>query len=137
MKQPLQPSIQSIPRKPTNWCSHCHVPTTEMICLVCGKATDPLITTGRLRPVFRQEIELMERLTGVALLRNPQDLVLWRSGRDYYAAGRKVARIFGVSTREALEVQVFDSELWAVVSGHRRGRKPGWLRRDPQETVFY
>jgi phosphoadenosine phosphosulfate reductase len=126
---------QPLPSKPTNWCPHCHIPTTEAICLACGKGTDPLINTGRLRPVFRQEIELMERLTGVALLGEPQDLVLWRSGRDYFAAGRKVAQISGGSCSESPKTQILNLDMLRTLNGRGRGRRPAWSRRSPEETT--
>lgn len=79
----------------TYWCQKCQIPTTEMMCSICGIDTKRLITSGRLRPVFADEIEIMEALIGTKLLDRPSDFVFWRSGRDYYAAGRKVFHIVG------------------------------------------
>lgn len=77
----------------------------------------------------------MERLTGLALLDRPEDLVLWRSGRDYYAGGRKLARISGGSWAEAPKAQVLHPELFRLLSGRRRGSRPSWVRRHPDETT--
>ena len=76
-----------LPQISTRWCSYCQIPTTEMVCVSCGRRTDELLKGPKLRPVFRQEIELMSRLVGRNLMRSPRDLVLWRSGHDYYVLG--------------------------------------------------
>ncbi|MBC7288118.1 MAG: hypothetical protein H5T86_08775, partial [Armatimonadetes bacterium] len=65
----------------------------------------------------------------------PRDLVLWRSGRDYFAAGRRVFRIVGGGWDIEPELQIYDGSLWALLQGRRRGRKPQWLKREPKETL--
>lgn len=77
----------------------------------------------------------MERLTGESLMARPADFVLWRSGREYFAAGRKVCRLSGGSAFEPPRLTVHDADLMRLLRGKRPGRRPAWLRRDPEETV--
>lgn len=84
--------------------------------------------------MFAQEIELMGGLVGEPLMAHPADYVLWRSGRDYFAAGRKVFRLSGGNYAEPPLLQVLDADLMQLLRGRRKGRRPNWLRRDPDET---
>jgi len=76
----------------------------------------------------------MSELTGVPLMAEPRDFVLWRSGRDYYAAGRKVARVVGGDWLTKPRLKVYDEDLLRLLQGHRPGRRPVWLRRSAEET---
>lgn len=76
----------------------------------------------------------MAGLTGEPLMAHPADYVLWRSGRDYFAAGHRVFRLSGGSYAEPPLLQVLDADLMQLLRGRRRGRRPNWLRRDPSET---
>jgi len=76
----------------------------------------------------------MQGLVGEPLMARPADLVLWRSGRDYFAAGRKVFRLSGGNYAEPPQLQVLDEDLMQRLRGRRKGRRPNWLRRDPEET---
>ena len=119
---------------PTGWCSLCHVPVADATCSSCGRGIGRLLSTGRLRPVFSQEIVLMQGFIGETLMSSPRDLVLWRSGRDYYVAGRKVFRLTGGNCTEPPRLVVHDTELFRSLRGNNRGRRPNWLRRDPSVT---
>lgn len=103
-------------------------------CYACGAATSELRAAGDLRPVFAEEVRLLGELSGTALMRDPQDFVLWRSGRDYYAGGQRVARIVGGSDYQRPQTQVFDELLLRVLQRRCRGPRPLWLRRAPTET---
>ncbi|MGD9495031.1 MAG: phosphoadenosine phosphosulfate reductase family protein, partial [Armatimonadota bacterium] len=76
----------------------------------------------------------MQGLIGEPLMARPADYVLWRSGRDYFAAGRKVFRLSGGNYAEPPQLQVLDADLMQLLRGRRKGRRPNWLRRDPGET---
>ena len=119
----------------TYWCQKCQIPTTEMMCSICGIDTKRLITSGRLRPVFADEIEIMEALIGTKLLDRPSDFVFWRSGRDYYAAGRKVFHIVGGGWNVAPYIRIYDTELFECLSGYKHNSKLSFLSRSVDETV--
>jgi len=76
----------------------------------------------------------MQGLIGEPLMARPADLVLWRSGRSYYAAGRKVFSLSGGDHAHPPQLQVHDEELMKLLRGRRRGRRPDWLRRDAATT---
>lgn len=105
-----------------------------MVCVSCGRRTDELLKGAKLRPVFRQEIELMSRLVGRDLMRNPRDLVLWRNGHDYYALGRKVFRLAGGNCDQPPVLSVHDAEIMAVLA-RPASRLPAALRRPASEQM--
>ncbi len=74
-------------------------------------------------------------LSSLALDARLGNLVLWRSGRDYYAGGRKLLRMAGGGAGRPPEVTVYDHSLLAMLQGRRAGRKPQWLVRPERETV--
>ncbi|NCP33079.1 MAG: hypothetical protein GW867_23955, partial [Armatimonadetes bacterium] len=69
---------------PVFWCCRCQTPTATTTCGACGRQTRLLNERGRLRPVFAEELELVEQWTGRPLVEPAADLALWRNGRDYY-----------------------------------------------------
>lgn len=77
----------------------------------------------------------MQGLVSTPLMARPQDFVLWRSGRAYYAAGRKVFSLSGGDYQHRPQLRRHDHALFDLLSGKRLGRPPNWLRRSPQETV--
>lgn len=107
---------------------------TTSRCLSCGKQTTKLIDSGNLRPVYAAEIELIGRLLDQPLMLRPQDLVLWRSGRTYYAGGRRLARVVGGGWLEKPRLHVYDEQYIKLLQGRRPGRRPRWLSRDISET---
>jgi phosphoadenosine phosphosulfate reductase len=84
--------------------------------------------------VYTAEIELIGRLLDQPLMLHPQDLVLWRSGRTYYAGGRRLARVVGGGWLEKPRLHVYDEEYMKLLQGRRPGRRPKWLSRDISET---
>lgn len=76
----------------------------------------------------------MQGLIGEPLMARPADLVLWRSGRVYYAGGRKVFSLSGGDYAHPPHLQVHDQELLSLLRGRRKGRRPEWLRRDSATT---
>lgn len=76
----------------------------------------------------------MQGLIGEPLMARPADLVLWRSGRVYYAGGRKVFSLSGGDYAHPPHLQVHDQELLSLLRGRRKGRRPEWLRRDSAIT---
>lgn len=62
------------------------------------------------------------------------DLALWRSGRDYYAGGKRVFRMVGGAADAAPSVQVTDGALMTVLEERRGAARPRWLRRPVEET---
>jgi len=84
--------------------------------------------------VYSEEIRLIGELTGQTLMARPQDLVLWRSGRDYYAAGQKVARVVGGGWAERPTLATCNDGLLRRLQARKMGRPPAWLRREPIET---
>ncbi len=104
------------------------MPTTEKICISCNRPTEQLLRNAKLRPVFREEIELMSELIGKALMRCPRDGILWRSGHDYYVLGKKVFRLCGGSISQPPALRIVDAQLWEILQ-RSPSRLPAALRR--------
>jgi phosphoadenosine phosphosulfate reductase len=104
-------------------------------CCGCGRKTTALTNTGALRPVFAEEVELVGDLTGTALMSRPRDFVLWRSGRTYYAAGRKLARVVGGGMAQSPRIQILAPDLLLSLNGRRPGPLPRWLSRGTDDTI--
>ena len=120
---------------PVFWCCRCQTPTATTTCGACGRQTRLLNERGRLRPVFAEELELVEQWTGRPLVEPAADLALWRNGRDYYFEGQRVASVTGGGWASTPSLRVRDQELWRTLHAEGRRRKPATLRRTLAESV--
>jgi len=77
----------------THWCDQCNVPVLSGICGNCGKKLNSRMPDN-LRPVFREELELLEKTTGEDL-KEFSDFSLWANRRTYYWMGKPLFVVNG------------------------------------------
>lgn len=82
----------AVPSTESYWCDTCGLPLLESACGLCGRSARRF-APANVRPVFREELIALERLTGIRPIPEPADMVLWRSGRRYYRDGRQIAQV--------------------------------------------
>jgi len=89
------------------WCKNCQVPVLGRICHRCGTKLR-LSFPDKAVPVFKEEIELLNKLTGEDL--NFEDCDLWTAHRCYYYQGEKIFKIEGGNLFERPKLKWLTSE---------------------------
>ena len=89
------------------WCKNCQVPVLGRICHRCGTKLR-LSFPDKAVPVFKEEIELLNKLTGEDL--NFEDCDLWTAHRCYYYQGEKIFKIKGGNLFERPKLKWLTSE---------------------------
>ncbi|NLT44639.1 MAG: phosphoadenosine phosphosulfate reductase family protein [Thermotogaceae bacterium] len=77
----------------THWCDQCNVPVLSGICGNCGKKLNSRMPDN-LRPVFHEELELLQKTTGEDL-KEFSDFSLWANRRTYYWMGKPLFVVNG------------------------------------------
>lgn len=91
----------------TYWCDNCEVPLLQAVCEACGGA-GRILGPDAVRPVFKEEMELLAEVFGMEFPLTNRDLALWCIGRVYYYGGQAVARLRGTTD---FEVEILSTPI--------------------------
>ena len=94
-------------QKSTFWCNTCQVPLIKEECEVC-RQKGKYLSSGDLKPVFREELDCIHHLTGEFIHKWARDLSLWESKHRYFYKGKKVAQVSGFNPNEKLQVKHYN-----------------------------
>lgn len=75
------------------YCNLCNIPLLGEDCERCGNKGTSI--NGDLRPVFREEIELLESITKTKFNIIAKEPLLWANGRNYIVSGKVFFKVIG------------------------------------------